>query len=99
MEVGEFAFPIDPVENLIRGMGQGAYRGRRGKGGYSQSLFPRRIHFLLLIRLFREIASDKLDELDDDFRMALSVYQSAENEELAPLVQQDYLAAMQLSLY
>lgn len=24
MEVGEFAFPIDPAENLIRGMGQGA---------------------------------------------------------------------------
>ena len=66
MEVGEFAFPIDPVENLIRGMGQGAYRGRRGKGVYSQSLFPRRIHFLLLIRLFCKIASDKLDELDDD---------------------------------
>lgn len=66
MEVGEFAFPIDPVENLIRGMGQGAYRGRRGEGGYSQSPFPRRIHFLLLIRLFRKIASDKLDELDDD---------------------------------
>lgn len=41
----------------------------------------------------------QLDKLDDDFRMALSVYQSAENEELAPLVQQDYLAAMQLSLY
>ena len=40
MEVGEFAFPIDPVENLIRGMGQGAYRGRRGDGGYSQSPFP-----------------------------------------------------------
>lgn len=40
MEVGEFAFPIDPVENLIRGMGQGAYRGRRGEGGYSQSPFP-----------------------------------------------------------
>ena len=50
MEVGEFAFPIDPVENLIRGMGQ----------------VPRIIHFLLLIRLFRKIASDKLDELDDD---------------------------------
>lgn len=69
MEVEEFAFPIDPVENLIRSMGQGAYRGRRGRrgeGGYSQSLFPRRIHFLLLIRLFRKIASDKLDELDDD---------------------------------
>lgn len=69
MEVGEFAFPIDPVEKLIRGMGQGAYRGhrgRRGEGGYSQSLFPRRIHFLLLIRLFCKIASDKLDELDDD---------------------------------
>lgn len=73
MEVGEFAFPIDPVENLIRGMGQGAYRGRRGEGGYSQSPvsiphspFPMLIHFLLLIRLFRKIASDKLDELDDD---------------------------------
>ena len=66
MEVEEFAFPIDPVENLIRSMGQGAYRGRRGEGVYSQSLFPRRIHFLLLIRLFRKIASDKLDELDDD---------------------------------
>lgn len=50
MEVGEFAFPIDPVENLIRGMGQ----------------VPRIIHFLLLIRLFCKIASDKLDELDDD---------------------------------
>lgn len=45
MEVGEFAFPIDPVENLIRGMGQGAYRGRRGEGGYSQSPFPWSIHF------------------------------------------------------
>ena len=73
MEVGEFAFPIDPVEKLIRGMGQGAYRGRRGEGGYSQSPvsslhspFPRLIHFLLLIRLFRKIASDELDELDDD---------------------------------
>ena len=66
MEVGEFAFPIDPVENLIRGMRQGAYRGRRGEGGYSQSPFPRRIHFLFLIRLFCKIASDKLDELDDD---------------------------------
>lgn len=31
MEVGEFAFPIDPVENLIRGMGQGAYRGAEEK--------------------------------------------------------------------
>lgn len=50
MEVGEFAFPIDPVENLIRGMRQ----------------VPKFIHFLLLIRLFRKIASDKLDELDDD---------------------------------
>lgn len=49
-----------------KGMGQGAYRGRRGEGGYSQSPFPKRIHFLLLIRLFRKIASDKLDELDDD---------------------------------
>lgn len=68
MEVGEFAFPIDPVEKLIRGMGQGTYRGRRGEGEgvYSQSLFPRRIHFLLLIRLFCKIASDKLDELDDN---------------------------------
>lgn len=66
MEVGEFAFPIDPVEKLIRGMGQGAYRGRRGEGVYSQSLFPKLIHFLLLIRLFCKIASDKLDELDDD---------------------------------
>lgn len=66
MEAGEFAFPIDPVENMIRGIGQGAYRGRRGEGGYSQSPFPRRIQFLLLIRLFREIASDELDELDDD---------------------------------
>ncbi len=66
MEVGEFAFPIDPVENLIRGMGQGAYRGRRGEGVYSQSLFPKLIHLLLLIRLFCKIASDKLDELDDD---------------------------------
>lgn len=66
MEAGEFAFPIDPVENLIRGMGQGAHRGRRGEGGYSQSPFPRLIHFLLLIRLFREVASDELDELDDD---------------------------------
>lgn len=66
MEVGEFAFPIDPVENLIRGTGQGAYRGRRGDGGYSQYLFPKLIHFLLLIRLFCKIASDKLDELDDD---------------------------------
>lgn len=50
MEVGEFAFPIDPVENLIRGMRQ----------------VSRLIHFLLLIRLFRKIASDELDELDDD---------------------------------
>lgn len=66
MEVGEFAFPIDPAENLIRGMGQGAYRGRRGEGGHSQSPFPRFIHFLLLIRLFRKIASDELDELDND---------------------------------
>ena len=65
MEVREFAFPIDPVENLIRGMGQGAYRGRRGEGGYSQSPFPKRIHFLLLIRLFCKIASDELEELDD----------------------------------
>lgn len=40
MEVGEFSFPIDPVENLIRGMGEGAYRGRRGEGEYSQSPFP-----------------------------------------------------------
>lgn len=31
MEVGEFAFPIDPVENLIRGMRQGAYRGAEEK--------------------------------------------------------------------
>ena len=53
-------------ENLVRGMGQGAYRGRRGEGVYRQSPFPRRIHFLLLIRLFCKIASDKLDELDDD---------------------------------
>lgn len=66
MEVGEFAFPIDPVENLIRGMGQGAYRGRRGEGVYSQSPFPKFIHFLFLIRLFREVAADELDELDDD---------------------------------
>lgn len=66
MEVGEFAFPIDPVKNLIRGMGQGAYRGRRGEGVYSQSPFPKFIHFLLLIRLFCKIASDELDELDDD---------------------------------
>lgn len=63
---GRIRIPIDLVENVIRGMGQGAYRGRRGEGGYSQSPFPRRIHFLLLIRLFRKIASDKLDELDDD---------------------------------
>lgn len=48
------------------GAGRIAYRGRRGEGGHSQSPFPRLIHFLLLIRLFREIASDKLDELDDD---------------------------------
>jgi len=41
----------------------------------------------------------QLDELDDDFRMALSVYQSARDSVLAPLVQQDYLAARQLSLY
>lgn len=41
----------------------------------------------------------QLDELDDDFRMALSVYQTAQNDILAPLVQQDYLAARQLSLY
>jgi tetratricopeptide (TPR) repeat protein len=41
----------------------------------------------------------QLDELDDDFRMALSVYQSAQDDTLAPLVQQDYLAARQLSLY
>ena len=41
----------------------------------------------------------QLDELDDEFRMALSVYQTAQNEVLAPLVQQDYLAALQLSLY
>lgn len=66
MKVGEFSFPIDPVENLIRGMGQGAYRGCRGEGGYSQSPFLRLIHFLLFIRLFREVAADKLDELDDD---------------------------------
>ena len=46
--------------------GAGPYRGRRGEGGYSQSLFPRLIYFLLLIRLFRKIASDELDELDDD---------------------------------
>ena len=43
-----------------------AYRGCRGEGGYSQSPFPKFIHFLLLIRLFCKIASDKLDELDDD---------------------------------
>lgn len=41
----------------------------------------------------------QMDQLDDDFRMALSVYQTAQNDELAPLVQQDYLAARQLSLY
>lgn len=41
----------------------------------------------------------QLDELDDDFRMALSVYQTAQDDILAPLVQQDYLAARQLSLY
>lgn len=41
----------------------------------------------------------QLDELDDDFRMALSVYQTAQDDTLAPLVQQDYLAARQLSLY
>ncbi|PXW95917.1 tetratricopeptide repeat protein [Sphaerotilus hippei] len=41
----------------------------------------------------------QLDELDDDFRMALSVYQTAQDDALAPLVQQDYLAARQLSLY
>lgn len=41
----------------------------------------------------------QLDELDDDFRMALSVYQTAEDDALAPLVQQDYLAARQLCLY
>lgn len=41
----------------------------------------------------------QLNELDDDFRMALSVYQSAQNDALAMLVQQDYLAARQLSLY
>lgn len=40
-----------------------------------------------------------LDELDDDFRMALLVYQSARDDVLAPLVQQDYLAARQLCLY
>lgn len=40
-----------------------------------------------------------LNELDDDFRMAWSVYQSVQDEALAPLVQQDYLAARQLSLY
>lgn len=41
----------------------------------------------------------ELDKLDDEFRMALSVYQTAQDETLAPLVQQDYLAARQLSLY
>lgn len=41
----------------------------------------------------------QLDELDDDSRMALSVYQTAQDDTLAPLVQQDYLAARQLSLY
>lgn len=55
MEVGEFAFPIDPVENLIRGMGQGAYRGRRGEGGYSQSPFPRLIHFYFLFDFFARL--------------------------------------------
>lgn len=41
----------------------------------------------------------QLDELEDDFRLALSVYQSAQNDALAPLVQEDYLAARQLSVY
>ena len=41
----------------------------------------------------------QLDDLDDDFRMALSVYQTAQDDTLAPMVQQDYLAARQLSLY
>lgn len=41
----------------------------------------------------------ELDELDDDFQMALSVYQTAQDDALAPLVQQDYLAARQLCLY
>lgn len=41
----------------------------------------------------------QMDQLDDDFRMALSVYQTARNDDLAPLAQQDYLAARQLSLY
>lgn len=41
----------------------------------------------------------QMDQLDDDFRMALSVYQTAQNDDLAPLAQQDYLAARQLSLY
>lgn len=66
MKAGEFAFPIDPVENLIRAWGRAHIEQRRGEGGYSQSPFPMRIYFLFLIRLFRKIASDKLDELDDD---------------------------------
>ena len=38
-----------------KGMGQGAYRGRRGEGRYSQSPFPRRIHFYFLFAFFARL--------------------------------------------
>lgn len=55
MEVGEFAFPIDPVENMIRGMGQGAYRGRRGEGGYTSLHSPSLSIFYFLFAFFARL--------------------------------------------
>lgn len=65
MEVGEFAFPIDPVENLIRAWGRTPIEDAEEKADIA-SLHSPSVSFLLLIRLFRKIASDKLDELDDN---------------------------------
>lgn len=55
MEVGEFAFPIDPVENLIRGMGQGAYRGAEEKADIDSLHSPGVSIFYFLFDFFARL--------------------------------------------
>lgn len=55
MEVGEFAFPIDPVENLIRGMGQGAYRGAEEKADIASLHSPGVSIFYFLFAFFARL--------------------------------------------
>ena len=55
MEVREFAFPIDPVENLIRGMGQGAYRGAEEKADIVSLHSPGLSIFYFLFAFFARL--------------------------------------------